>query len=77
MKYAIDKKAFKNRIPKNFDPLSTEMEAFSLLYTAKKLNKNAACLMTVVDSIFKESHATAAEREKGLDKMITLALESL
>ena len=75
--YSIDQKAFKDRIPKNFNPLSTEMEAFSLLYTAKKLNKNAACLMTVVDSIYKESHATASEREKRLDKMITLALESL
>ncbi len=75
--YAIDKKAFKDRIPKGFNPLSTEMEAFSLLYTAKKLNKNASCLMTVVDSIFKESHATSEEREKGLDKMIILALESI
>ena len=75
--YAIDQKAFKDRIPQNFNPLSTEMEAFSLLYTAKKLNKNAACLMTVVDSIFKESHATPSDREKGLDKMILLALESL
>ena len=75
--YAINKKAFKDRIPKDLNPLSTEMEAFSLLYTAKRLGKNAACLMTVVDSIFKESHATPEERENGLDKMITLALESL
>ena len=53
------------------------MEAFALLYTAKKLNKNAACLMTVVDSIYKEGHATSSEREQGLDKMIKLALESI
>ncbi len=75
--YAIDKKAFIDRIPKDFIPLASEMEAFSLLYVAKILNKNAACLMTVVDSTFKESHASSEDREKGLDKMIKLALSSI
>ena len=75
--YAIDKKAFIDRIPKDFMPLASEMEAFSLLYVAKILNKNAACLMTVVDSAFKESHASSEDREKGLDKMIKLALDSI
>ena len=75
--YILDLQTYKERIPKNFNPLGTEMEAFALLYTAKALNKNAACLMTVVDSIFKESHATSEERENGLNKMIELALESM
>lgn len=75
--YAIDKKAFLNRIPKDFNPISTEMEAFSLFYTAQKLGKHAACLMTVVDSVFKNSSASSDEREKGLNKMILLALESI
>ena len=68
--YILDLQTYKERIPKDFNPLGTEMKAFALLYTAKALNKNASCLMTVVDSIFKESHATSEERENGLNKML-------
>jgi purine-nucleoside phosphorylase len=75
--YIIDYDKYLSRIPADFNPLATEMEAFALLYTAKRLNKNATCLMTVVDSIYKENHATSNEREQGLDRMITLALESI
>ena len=74
--YQLDQKSYNARIPKDFNPLGTEMEAFALLYTAKALNKNATCLMTVVDSMYKNSFATSEEREKGLNKMIELALES-
>ena len=75
--YQLDQKSYNERIPKGFNPLGTEMEAFALLYTAKVLNKNAACLMTVVDSMYKNSFATAEEREKGLNNMIELALDSI
>ena len=44
---------------------------------AYKLGKNASCLMTVVDSIYKNTHATSEEREQGLTKMIELALDSI
>ena len=74
--YQLDQKSYNERIPKDFNPLGTEMEAFALLYTAKALNKNATCLMTVVDSMYKNSFATSEEREKGLNKMIELALKS-
>ena len=75
--YQLDQKSYNERIPKDLNPLGTEMEAFALLYTAKALNKNAACLMTVADSMYKNSFATAEEREKGLNNMIELALDSL
>lgn len=75
--YMFDIPSYQKRIPKDINFLGVEMEAFALLYTAKVLNKNAACLMTVVDSLCKKQNATSEEREKGLDKMITLALESL
>ena len=75
--YAFNYDKCLSRIPKDFSPIAIEMEAFSLLYNAKKLNKNATCLMTVVDSKFSQAHATSEEREKGLDNMIKLALESL
>ena len=75
--YILNLDDYLKRIPKDFNPISTEMEAFALLYTAKKLNKNASCLMTVVDSLFKEEHATSTQREEGLNKMIQLALNSI
>ena len=74
--YIIDINKFLERIPKDFAPLTCEMEAFALLYIAKVLNKKAACLMSVVDSKYIDKEATIEEREKGLDKMIKLALES-
>ena len=52
------------------------MESFALFYTAKYLNKKAACLLTVVDSHYKKQEISAEEREKSLNDMITVALES-
>ena len=59
------------------DYLSVEMEAFGLFYIAKKLNKKAACLMTVVDSKYDKGSLTTEERQTSLDDMITLALDSI
>lgn len=74
--YMTDVNKFLERIPENFNPLSAEMEAFALFYTAKFLNKNAACLMSVVDSKYIKEVATAEERQSGLNNMIKLALDS-
>ena len=74
--YMTDKKQFFERIPKNIKPCAAEMEAFALFYVAKLLNKNAACLMSVVDSEFIDKVATAEERETGLNSMIKLALDA-
>ena len=57
--------------------LSVEMEAFGLFYLAKKLGRDATCLLTVVDSKDDKRSLTSEEREKSLNKMITLALESV
>ncbi|MCI8411086.1 MAG: purine-nucleoside phosphorylase [Clostridia bacterium] len=74
--YMPDMSKFLKRIPEGFNPLSGEMEAFALFYNAKVANKKAACLMSVVDSHFKQQIATTEERESGLNNMIKLALES-
>ena len=74
--YMTDVNQFLERVPKNFNPLGAEMEAFALFYTAKMFNKRASCLMSVVDSKYIKEIATAEERETGLNKMIKLALES-
>ena len=74
--YMTDVNKFLERIPKDFNPVSVEMEAFALFYNAKVLNKKAACLMSVVDSKFIKNVATAEERETGLNNMIKLALDA-
>lgn len=53
-----------------------EMEAFGLFFVAKHFDKKAACLLTVVDSKYETKEVSAEEREKGLDDMILVALES-
>lgn len=75
--YMFNIDEYNKRIPENLNPISVEMEAFALFYNAKKLNKKASCLMTVVDSIFKKEHASSEKRENGLNKMIELALDSI
>ena len=57
--------------------LASEMEAFALFYIAKKLDRDATALMTVVDSKFDKRSLTSEEREQSLNDMITLALESI
>ena len=74
--YMTDVNKFLERVPKNFNPVSAEMEAFALFYVAKVLNKRAACIMSVVDSKYIKDVATPEERQTGLNNMIKLALDS-
>ena len=74
--YMTDVNKFLNRVPNDFNPISAEMEAFSLFYVAKMLNKKASCLMSVVDSKYIKEIATTEERQTGLNKMIKLALDT-
>ena len=64
------------RFPKQYKILAAEMEAFALFYVAKTLNKHASCLLTVVDSIVKKEALTSEMRQKSLNDMIELALET-
>lgn len=74
--YIEDINILLNRLPKDVSITAAEMESFALFYTAKYLNKKAACLLTVVDSHYKKQEISADEREKSLNDMITIALES-
>lgn len=53
-----------------------EMETFALFHIANSLNKKAATLLTVSDVIGTDQIISAEDREKGLIKMIELALET-
>ena len=74
--YMSDLQVLLDRLPKDKTILGSEMEAFALFYTAKVLQKKAACLLSVVDSKFENKALTANERQTSLDTMITLALEA-
>ena len=74
--YMTDVDKFLDRVPKGFNPIASEMEAFALFYIAKLLNKKATCLISVVDSKYFESVATPEQRQNALNEMIKLALES-
>ena len=64
------------RFPKELNIIGAEMEAFALFYMAHYLGKQASCLLTVVDSHYKKQEISSEEREKSLNNIITLALES-
>ena len=58
-----------------YNVLGVEMETFALFSNGNLLKKRASCLLTVSDSFCFKDKLTSSEREKNLNKMITLALE--
>jgi purine-nucleoside phosphorylase len=56
--------------------IAVEMEAFSLFANAKYLKKMAATILTISDIIPTQESITADQRERSLEAMIFLALES-
>ena len=59
------------------DYLGTEMEAFALFILAHKFNRQASCLLTVVDSHLTSDKVSTEDRETALDQMIKLALDAI
>ncbi len=57
--------------------LAVEMESFALFHNANALNKKAACLLTVSDSLVTKEETTSEEREKAFTKMVEIALNSI
>ena len=61
---------------KDKDVLGIEMETFALFNNARKFGKKATALLTVSDLFFSEEKLSSMDREKNLNDMIVLALES-
>ena len=57
--------------------LGVEMESFALFYMAKLFNKDATCLLTVVDSKYEDKVVSSDDRQNSLNDMIKLALDSI
>ena len=72
----VDFEKYISNYPKDKTFLGCEMESFVLFYLAKKLNREASCLLTVVDSHFDKRSVSSSDRETSLKDMIKLALES-
>ena len=65
-----------NDLYNNKKCLCVEMEGFALFYNAIKLNKNAACLLTISDNLETKEKTTALERQNTFNEMIELALDT-
>ena len=52
------------------------MESFALFHNAKVLGKNAACLLTISDSLVTHAETTAEERQNSFTQMMKVALET-
>ncbi len=66
-----------NELYNKYKCTMVEMESFALFYLAKKLNKKAACLLTVSDNISTKEALSSGERQTSFDEMIKLSLESI
>ena len=61
---------------KKMGTLAVEMEAAGLYLTAARAGKNALCLCTISDHIYRPEQLTPEERQLSFDDMIRLALET-
>ena len=73
----VDANKYFAHYPSDLDTLASEMEAYMLFFMAKKFNREAGCLITIVDSKYEDKEVSSSDREKSLDNMIILALESI
>ncbi len=60
----------------NHDVLCVEMESFALFANAKKLDKEAACILTISDSFVTQEVTSAEERQTAFTKMMEIALDT-
>lgn len=58
------------------DVLCVEMESFALFANANKLNKKAACILTISDSFVTQEVTSAEERQVSFTKMMEIALDA-
>ena len=65
------------RVPEDLDIIAEEMESFALFHIASSFDKEAAVILTVVDSKFSDKFMSIKDREQSLDNMILLALDSI
>lgn len=73
----IDYDRVLERMPKELNVIGEEMEAFALFHIANHFNREAACILTAVDSKYSDVVLSGEARQNSLNEMITLALEAI
>lgn len=73
----VDKDTYFKNYDSSIDTLVSEMECAILYCMSEHLKKQAGCVLTVVDSIYEEAYLSSEEREKALDDMIKVALDTV
>lgn len=73
----IDMDKILDRVPSYINLLAEEMEGFALLHTANYFSREAAVILTAVDSKYSKEVMSIEQRERSLDSMINLALNSI
>lgn len=72
----IDVDSLLKRVPSEIKCIAAEMEAYALFNVAKRCNKEAACLLSVVDVINDKKSIPAIKRQNALNDMIKIALDT-
>ena len=64
------------KLYEDYGCLAAEMESYALFEIANHLNKKAACILSVTDSLVKPEELAPSERQTALTNMIKLGLET-
>ena len=73
----VDSDKLLERVPSYINLLGEEMEGFGLMHIANHFSREAAVIVTAVDSKFSDEVISIEDREKSLDNMINLALNAI
>ncbi|MFV0274831.1 MAG: purine-nucleoside phosphorylase [Bacilli bacterium] len=65
------------KLNKEYGCVCVEMESFALFHNANILNKHAACILTISDSLVTKEATTSLERQEKFTEMMKLALNSI
>ena len=71
-----DRKEEVNKLVSSKGCVAIEMESFALFHNAKNLNKKAACLLTISDSLITHEETTSEQRQTNFKNMMKIALEA-
>ncbi|QUH27686.1 purine-nucleoside phosphorylase [Vallitalea guaymasensis] len=72
--YSSDLEVYKS-YRDDYGCLAAEMESFALFANAKVSGKNAACILTVSDSIATKEETSSEERQNAFTRMMEIALQ--
>lgn len=65
------------RLNKDYGCACVEMESFALFHNANVLNKRAACILTISDSLVTSKVTTSEQRQTAFNQMMEIALNAV